>query len=100
MAIRVFIKRKCEDPSKEKELFGLVRKLRSLVPQQPGYLSSKYVKKTEHPKDIVAISTWDSSEDWQNWYESDERREIQSKIDAIPGVKTTYQIYEDTKLDS
>jgi len=100
MAIRVFIKRKCEDPSKEKELFGLVRKLRSLVPQQPGYLSSKYVKKTEPPKDIVAISTWDSSEDWQNWYKSDERREIQSKIDAIPGVKTTYQIYEDTKLDS
>ena len=100
MAIRVFIKRTCEDPGKEKELLGLVRKLRSLVPQQPGYLSSKYVKKTEHPKDIVAISTWDSSKDWQNWYESDERREIQSKIDAIPGVKTTYQIYEDTKLDS
>jgi len=48
---------------------------------------------------IVAISTWDSSEDWQNWFESEERREIQSKIDAIPGVKTTYQIYEDTKVE-
>ena len=99
MAIRVFIKRICEDPRKERELFSLVRKLRSLVPQQPGYLSSKYVKKTDHPKDIVAISTWDSSEDWQNWYESEERREIQSKIDAIPGVKTTYQIYEDIKTE-
>jgi heme-degrading monooxygenase HmoA len=86
MAIRVFIKRICEDPSKEKELFSLVRKLRSLVPQEPGYLS-------------VAISTWDSSEDWQNWYESEERREIQSKIDAIPGVKTTYEFYEDTKIE-
>ena len=99
MAIRVFIKRICEDPSKEKELFSLVRKLRSLVPQQPGYLSSEYVKKTDHPKDIVAISTWDSSEDWQNWFESEERREIQSKIDAIPGVKTTYEFYEDTKIE-
>jgi heme-degrading monooxygenase HmoA len=99
MAIRVFIKRVCEDPSKENELFSLVRKLRSLVPLQPGYLSSEYVKKTDHPKDIVAISTWDSSEDWQNWFESEERREIQSKIDAIPGVKTTYQIYEDTKVE-
>ena len=99
MAIRVFIKRICEDPRKEKELFSLVRKLRSLVPQQPGYLSSKYVKKTDHPKDFVAISTWDSSEDWQNWYGSEERREIQSKIDAIPGVKTTYEFYEDTKIE-
>ncbi|MGD9364453.1 MAG: antibiotic biosynthesis monooxygenase [Desulfobacteraceae bacterium] len=99
MAIRVFIKRTYEDPSKEKKLFSLVRKLRSLVPQQPGYLSSKYIKKIDHPKDIIAISTWDSLEDWQNWYESEERREIQSKIDAIPGVKTTYQTYEDTKTE-
>ena len=99
MAIRVFIKRMLEDPSKEKELFILIRKLRSLVPQQPGYLSSKYVKKIDHPKDIVAISTWDSIEDWQNWYESEARREIQSKIDAIPGVKSTVQIYEDTKTE-
>ncbi|MGD9363804.1 MAG: antibiotic biosynthesis monooxygenase [Desulfobacterales bacterium] len=98
MAIRVFIKRICEDPRKEKELFSLVRKLRSLVPQQPGYLSSKYVKKTGPPKDIVAISTWASSKDWQNWYESEERLAIQSKIDAIPGVKTTYEFYEDTKI--
>ena len=99
MAIRVFIKRICEDPGKEKELFGLIRKLRSLVPQQPGYLSSKYVKKIDHPKDIVAISTWDTLQDWQNWYASEIRRDIQSKIDAIPGVKTTFQIYEDTKTE-
>jgi heme-degrading monooxygenase HmoA len=99
LAIRVFIKRIYEDPSKEKELFSLVRKLRSLVPQQPGYLSSQYVKNTDSPKDIVAISTWESLKDWQNWYESDERREIQSKIDAIAGVKTTYQTYEDTKTE-
>jgi heme-degrading monooxygenase HmoA len=97
MAVSVFIKRTCEDPSKEKALFSLVRKLRSLVPQQPGYLSSKYVKNIDPPKDIVAISTWDSLEDWKSWFESEQRREIQSQIDAIPGVKTTYQSYEDTK---
>ena len=99
MAIRVFIKRVCENPGNEKELFRLIRKLRSLVPQQPGYLSSKYVKKIDHPKDIVAISTWDTLQDWQNWYASEIRRDIQSKIDAIPGVKTTFQIYEDTKTE-
>ena len=55
MAISVFIKRICEDPSKEKDLFSLVRKLRSLVPQQPGYLSSEYVKKTDHPINICSF---------------------------------------------
>ena len=99
MAIRVFIKRICKDPNKEKELFNLVRKIRSLVPQQPGYLSSKYVRKIDHPKDISAISTWVSLKDWQNWYESEERIKIQSEIDAIPGVVTSYQIYEDIKTE-
>ena len=95
MAVRVFIKRTCEDPGQEKEFMALIRKLRTLVPLQPGYLSSKYVKKIEPPKDIVAISTWEKLEDWRNWFESEERREIHAQIDAIPGVKTTYQIYED-----
>lgn len=99
MTVRVFIKRICEDPGKEKELFSLIRKLRSLVPQQPGYLSSKYVKNIAPPKDIVAISTWDTLEDWQNWYGSEERRKIQSKIDALHGVKSTVQIYEDAKTE-
>jgi heme-degrading monooxygenase HmoA len=95
MAIQIFIKRICEDPSRERERFNLVRKIR-LVPLQSGYLSSKYVKKTGHPKVIVAISTWDSIEYWQNWFRSEELQEIQSKIDAIPSVKTTYETYEDT----
>ncbi len=99
MAVKVFIRRICEDSGKERELLTLVRKIRTLVPLQSGYLSSKYVKKIDPPKDIVAISTWESLEDWQKWYESEERREVQSKIDAIPGVKTTYQTYEDAKTE-
>ena len=77
---RVFIKRTCEDPGNEKEFIGLIRKLRTLVPLQPGYLWSKYVKKIDPPKDIVAISTWISLGDWQNWIESEERREITETI--------------------
>ena len=50
-------------------------------------------------KDISAISTWVSLKDWQNWYESEERIKIQSEIDAIPGVVTSYQIYEDIKTE-
>jgi len=120
MDIKVFIKRICDDYSKEKELLTLVRRIRNIVPLQSGYLSSRYVNKIDAkrykeldewrlgyisskyvnridpPKEIVAISTWESLENWQRWYESEERREIQSKIDAIPGVKTEYEIYEDT----
>jgi len=122
MDITVFIKRIYECSSKEKKLLTLIRKIRTIVPLQSGYISSKYVNridpewdkdlnewrlgylpskyvnKIDPPKEIVAISTWESLDDWQRWYESEERREIQSKIDATPGVKTEYEIYEDTKF--
>lgn len=92
MAIKVFIKRTCENISKEKEFFSLIRKIRGLVPLQSGYISSEYLKPIDKPKEIIAISSWFSLEDWQNWFQSKERQEIQSQIDTIPGVKTEYQI--------
>ena len=93
MAIKVFIKRTCENIDKEKEFFGLVRKIRSLVPQQSGYLSSEYLKPIDNPKEILTISSWYSPEDWESWLNSEERREIQAEMDAIPGVITEFQVY-------
>jgi hypothetical protein len=65
----------------------------ALFPSNPVISQSEWVKKTDYQKDIAASSTWDSLTDWRNWYESEGRREFQSKIDAIPGVKTTDQSY-------
>jgi heme-degrading monooxygenase HmoA len=93
MAIKVFIKRTCDNVGREKEFFGLIREIRSLVPQQPGYLSSEYLKPVDNPKEIVTISSWYSLEDWQNWLDSRERQEIQSRMDAIPGVRTEYEVF-------
>ena len=38
-------------------------------------------------------AAWFSVEDWQAWFESDDRKEIQSRIDSIPEVTTEYTIY-------
>ena len=93
MAIKVFIKRRCENKGKEKEFFHLIREIRSVVPHQPGYLSSEYLKPVDNPKEIVTISNWYSIEDWQTWLESDQRRKIQSKMDAIPGTTTEFKVF-------
>jgi heme-degrading monooxygenase HmoA len=94
MAVKVLIRRKFPR-DKQKELFRWIRKIRGLVPQQPGYISSEYLKSIEAEADneVVAISSWFSIEDWQSWFESKERREIQSNIDAIEGVTTEYTTY-------
>ena len=94
MPIKVFIKRKLpQDKSRERELFRFVKQIRNHVPQQPGYISGEYLKSIDERHELVTISTWFSLEDWQTWFDSEERREIQSGIDDIPGVTTEYFIY-------
>ena len=92
MAIKVLIKRKCPK-DKEKELFGFIKEIRRRVPQQSGYISGEYLKSIDETNEIATISSWFSLEDWYAWAESDERKEIQSQIDSIPGVVTEYSIY-------
>ncbi len=96
MAIKVFIRRNCPK-ERQKELNQYIRKIRSLVPMQPGYISSEYLKTIDDSNEIVTISSWFSLEDWQAWVNSGERKEIQEKIDAIEGVTSEYRIYRYVK---
>ena len=92
MAVKVLIKRRVPD-GKAREMVPLFRKMRSLAMNQPGYISGEYLKSIGETNEIATISSWFSLEDWQTWFESKERKEIQSKIDSIPGVTTEYSIY-------
>jgi heme-degrading monooxygenase HmoA len=92
MAVKILIKRKCPK-DKEKELFRIIKEIRRMVPLQSGYISSEYLKTIDETSEIAAISSWYSLEDWQTWFESEERKQIQSRIDSIPGVTTEYSIY-------
>jgi heme-degrading monooxygenase HmoA len=92
MAVKVLIKRTCPK-DRERELFRIIKEMRRMVPLQPGYISSEYLKSIGETSEIAAISSWYTLEDWQAWFGSDERKEIQSRMDAIPGVTTEYSIY-------
>ena len=92
MAVKVFIKRVCPK-DKERELFRIIKEIRRMVPLQPGYISSEYLKTIDETSEIAAISSWYTLEDWQAWFESEERKEIQARIDSIAGVTTEYSIY-------
>ncbi|MGD9007605.1 MAG: antibiotic biosynthesis monooxygenase [Desulfobacteraceae bacterium] len=92
MAIKVFIRRTCPK-ERQKELYKYIREIRSLVPMQPGYISSEYLKTIDESNEITTISSWFSLEDWQAWLNSDRRKEIQAKIDTIEGVESEYRIY-------
>lgn len=92
MGIKVLIRRRYP-LDKQKALQACIREIRSLVPLQAGYMSSEYLKTIDGTNEILTISTWFSLEDWQTWFNSDQRKKIQAKMDQIGGVETEYRIY-------
>lgn len=92
MSVKIFIKRTCPKDH-EKEFFKCIRAIRSLVPKQSGYISSEYLRSIDNVNEIVTISNWFSHDDWLAWFNSDERKEIQARIDKIPGVTSEHKTY-------
>ncbi len=93
MAIEVIIRRKYKIDNPE-ELIPLINQLRSLAVNQPGYISGRTLKGISKPGDYMVISEWQTEEDWENWFNSKDRKDIQHKVDSLIGERTFYDIYE------
>ncbi len=92
MAVKVFISRVVPE-SKETALKPLLNKLRNLAIDNPGYISGETFNRIDRPGENLVISTWKSMYDWREWVLSEERSEIQEKIDYLLGEKTEFKIY-------
>lgn len=61
--------------------------------EQEGYISGETLRSLDDPEVYLVISSWRSSNDWEKWLESPEKKEIQGKIDILLGGKTEYDIF-------
>lgn len=94
MAVKIFITRKGIDKNII-ELTVLLKKMRSLTLNQPGYIYGETLRRIDQPDECVVISTWRSREDWDNWFNSPQRQSVQSEIDLLLGDTTEYAVYEE-----
>jgi heme-degrading monooxygenase HmoA len=92
MAIKIIIKRIVPE-EKVKNLTPLLKQLRALATNQPGYISGETLKRMDNPGQYLVISTWQSAGDWDRWILSQERKGVQDKIDVLLGKKTEYEVY-------
>ncbi|MBU4315902.1 MAG: antibiotic biosynthesis monooxygenase [Proteobacteria bacterium] len=92
MSVKILIKREVPE-SKQKDLNELLKEMRTFCTQQPGYISGETLERADHPGEFLVISTWQSVDDWRKWVISQERQEVQDKIDELLGVETRYEIY-------
>lgn len=92
MTVKIFIKRKMAETNII-ELTILLKKLRGLTLNQPGYISGETLKRIDKQGESMVISTWRSIEDWNNWVNNSKRMVIQTEIDMLLGKETEYAIY-------
>lgn len=94
MAVKIFIKRKSVDKNII-ELTVLLKRMRALTLNQPGYIYGETLRRIDRSDECMVISTWRSLADWEEWFENEERRSIQSEIDLLLGENTEYAIFEE-----
>ena len=92
MAVKVFIKRLVPQ-DKARAMIPLFRQMRASAATQSGYITGETLRSLEKPEEFLVISTWQSSEDWRKWLQSEKRNEVQSKIDDLLGGETKYDIF-------
>ena len=90
--IKVMIKRRAP-VEKQNEFLDLVTKLRSEASKQPGYISGETLHSGEKPEDFLVISIWEDELYWKKWIATDERKDLQGRIDKLIGTPTEYEIY-------
>jgi heme oxygenase (mycobilin-producing) len=93
MTVKIFIKRNVQEKNAI-ELSILLKRLRSLTINQPGYISGETLKRIDIPNECMVISTWRSVKDWNNWVNNEQRLKIQTEIDQLLGHETEYAVYE------
>lgn len=93
MTVKILIKRKVPEKSSV-ELALLLKKMRGLTLNQPGYISGETLKRIDKNDEYMVISTWRSVEDWNSWVNNDKRSIVQAEIDKLLGSETEYAIYE------
>ena len=94
MSVKIFIKRKGVEENII-ELTVLLKKLRSLTLNQPGYIYGETLRRIDQPDECMVVSTWRSLQDWENWLKNEERISVQSEIDLLLGNETEYAVYEE-----
>ena len=93
MTVKILIKRNVSE-NNILELTSLLKKLRTLTLNQPGYITGETLKRIDESNECLVVSTWRSVDDWNAWTADPKRIELQSQIDSLIGKPTEYAVYE------
>ncbi len=71
----------------------LMRQMRVLAMQQPGYISGETLHAVDDPNHYLVISAWESLDHWQDWFKNPERQKIHQEVDKLLGTPTIIRAF-------
>jgi heme-degrading monooxygenase HmoA len=74
------------------QIVRLLRQLRVLAMQQPGYISGETLHEVDDPNYYLVISTWESLRQWQDWFNNPERQKLSAEIDGYLEATTRTRV--------
>lgn len=93
MAIDVLITRRFKSEYVHEALAHNAQ-LRALATVQGGYLHGKSLVSRKEPKKVVVVSSWESVEDWENWYGTDIRKDYYKKLRMALEEPETIELFD------
>ena len=79
--------------SQVKEVARLMREMRVLAMQQPGYISGETLHAVDDPNFYLVISTWESLDHWEAWFKNKEREKLAAEIDDLLERPTQMRVF-------
>ncbi|MCP4627251.1 MAG: antibiotic biosynthesis monooxygenase [bacterium] len=90
MQAKILIKRKF-NKGKKNEIIALLKELRSMAMQQPGYISGETLSSSDQPQTLMVIGSWQDMESWHNWQENNTRKTLEQMLATYQEGSTEYQ---------
>ena len=76
-----------------REAVLLMRQMRVLAMQQPGYISGETLHAVDDPNHYLVISAWESLEHWQDWFKHPDRQRLQQEVDTYLGAPAVIRVF-------
>ena len=92
MPVKIIIDRKVKK-GKVPDFLRLLEELRRKAIGANGYISGETLQASDDPYNLIVVSTWHTKEDWKNWENNPERKEMEAKIAKLMVRPTKTKIY-------
>lgn len=80
MSVKILLERKFKEAPKVEQIEA-INELRLRAMRKKRYISGETLVDLKDNRRIVVISVWANIEEWEDWFNSEERRKLEAKLD-------------------